>query len=126
MDTAYINLNICTEKSNEIIKDLFIPKVKEVSETWGIQDIFVKIQTESMDELNDICKDIIHMNGIEPTVILESVNEYTWGIQDIFVKIQTESMDELNDICKDIIHMNGIEPTVILESVNEYMTFIMR
>ena len=57
-------------------RSFFIPKVKEVSETWGIHDIFVKIQTESMDELNDICKDIIHMNGIEPTVILESVNEY--------------------------------------------------
>ena len=59
------------------MKDLsLIPHVKEVSETWGMHDIFVKIQTESMDEMNNIISDIRRINGIEWTVTLVSVIEY--------------------------------------------------
>ena len=53
-----------------------INKVKEVRGTYGVHDIFVKIQTESVDEMNNtITSNIRKINGITSTVTLVSIPE---------------------------------------------------
>ena len=47
MPTAYILINCILGKEEEIIKQISqIPQVKEVRGTYGVHDMFVKIQTD--------------------------------------------------------------------------------
>ena len=65
MPTAYILINSILGKEEEIIKQISqIRQVKEVQVLYGVHDIFVKIQTESVDEMNNaITSNIRKING---------------------------------------------------------------
>ena len=55
MDTLYILINCDLGSETEIIGDLTkIPEVREVRGTYGIYDIFVKVQAESSTALESI------------------------------------------------------------------------
>ena len=77
MPTAYILINSILGKEEDIIKQISqIRQVKEVRGTYGVHDIFVKIQTESVDEMNNaITLNIRKINGITSTVTLVSIPE---------------------------------------------------
>jgi hypothetical protein len=64
-------------KEEEVIKYISqIPQVIEVRGTYGVHDIFVKIKTESVDEMNyTITSYIRKINGITSTVTLVSIPE---------------------------------------------------
>ena len=77
MPTAYILINSILGKEEDIIKQISqIRQVKEVRGTYGVHDIFVKIQPESVDEMNNaITSNIRKINGITSTVTLVSIPE---------------------------------------------------
>lgn len=55
MDALYILINCDLGSEIEIINELAkIPEVKEVRGTYGIYDIFVKVQADSSATLEDI------------------------------------------------------------------------
>jgi DNA-binding Lrp family transcriptional regulator len=77
MPTAYILINSILGKEEDIIKQISqIRQVKEVRGTYGVHDIFVKIQTDSVDEMNNaITSNIRKINGKTSTVTLFSIPE---------------------------------------------------
>ena len=55
METVYILINCDLGSETEIIGDLAkIPEVKEVRGTYGVYDIFVKVQAPSTSVLEEI------------------------------------------------------------------------
>jgi DNA-binding Lrp family transcriptional regulator len=77
MPTAYILINCILGKEEDIIKQISqIQQVKEVRGTYGVHDMFVKIQTDTVDEMNNtITNSIRKINGITSTVTLVSIPE---------------------------------------------------
>lgn len=55
METAYILIQCDLGAEVDIIKSMTkIPEIKEVRGTYGIYDIFCKVQADSKDELDDV------------------------------------------------------------------------
>jgi len=55
MSKAFIFMNIDAGAENEILKKLReVPEVKEAYFVYGVYDVVVKIETESMDRLKDV------------------------------------------------------------------------
>lgn len=72
METAYILIQCDLGSEADIIKELMtIPEVKEVRGTYGIYDIFCKIQSESKDTLDDIITNKVRkVSKIRSTITL--------------------------------------------------------
>ncbi|NIP62713.1 MAG: Lrp/AsnC family transcriptional regulator, partial [Nitrosopumilaceae archaeon] len=60
MDTSYVLIQCDLGAEADIIKEIEkIPEVKEVRGTYGIYDIFCKIQTDDKTKLDEIITDQI-------------------------------------------------------------------
>ncbi|MFQ5969470.1 MAG: Lrp/AsnC ligand binding domain-containing protein [Nitrososphaerales archaeon] len=54
MPTAYVLINCDLGSEEEIIREIKkLPDVKEVSGVYGVYDIIVKVQADSMDKLRE-------------------------------------------------------------------------
>lgn len=54
MPTSYVLINCDLGSEEEILKEIRkLPDVKEVSGVYGVYDIIVKIQADSMDKLRE-------------------------------------------------------------------------
>ena len=75
MDSLYILINCDLGSEVDIIKELTkIPEVQEVRGTYGIYDIFVKLQTDSGSTLeNIITNKIRRIPKIRSTVTLTPI-----------------------------------------------------
>ena len=75
MESLYILINCDLGSEVDIIKELAkVPEVKEVRGTYGIYDIFVKLQTESGAALeNIITNKIRRIPKIRSTVTLTPI-----------------------------------------------------
>jgi DNA-binding Lrp family transcriptional regulator len=72
MPTAYIFINCTLGSEENIIKEIAtIPEVKEVRGTYGVHDIFVKVEADTMESLNHIIIiKIRRISGITSTVTM--------------------------------------------------------
>jgi DNA-binding Lrp family transcriptional regulator len=71
MPIAYILLNCSLGEVKYIIECLSdFSQIREVYSIFGVSDIFVKIDTETFEEINNIIKDIRGLYGIEMTTTL--------------------------------------------------------
>ncbi len=75
METLYILLNCDLGSEVDIINELMkIPEVKEVRGTYGVYDIFVKLQSDSSATLeNIITHKIRRISKIRSTVTLTPI-----------------------------------------------------
>jgi DNA-binding Lrp family transcriptional regulator len=75
MESLYILINCDLGAEVEIIKELSkIPEVKEVRGTYGVYDIFVKIEAESNTTLeNIITNKVRRISKIRSTVTLTPI-----------------------------------------------------
>lgn len=54
MPTAYVLINCDLGSEEEIIREIRkLPDVKEVSGVYGVYDIIIKVQADSMDKLRE-------------------------------------------------------------------------
>ncbi len=75
METLYILINCDLGAEIEIISELAkIPEVKEVRGTYGIYDIFVKVQADSIAKLEDtVTHKIRRIPKVRSTVTLTPI-----------------------------------------------------
>ncbi|MGI0101099.1 MAG: Lrp/AsnC ligand binding domain-containing protein [Nitrosotalea sp.] len=75
METLYILVNCDLGSETQIISELVkIPEVKEVRGTYGVYDIFVKIQADSSATLEEIMTNKIRrISKIRSTVTLTPI-----------------------------------------------------
>ena len=75
METLYILINCDLGSEVEIINELMkIPEVREVRGTYGVYDIFVKLQGDSRENLeNTITHKIRRITKIRSTVTLTPI-----------------------------------------------------
>lgn len=75
MDTSYVLIQCDLGAEADIIKELEkIPEIKEVRGTYGIYDIFCKIQTDEKPKLDDIITNKIRkIPRLRATITLHSI-----------------------------------------------------
>ncbi len=75
MDTSYVLIQCDLGAEADIIKEIEkIPEVKEVRGTYGIYDIFCKIQTDDKTKLDEIITDQIRkVPRLRATITLHSI-----------------------------------------------------
>lgn len=75
METLYILINCDLGGEIEIINELVkIPEVKEVRGTYGIYDVFVKVQTDSTAALEELLTHKIRrIHNVRSTVTLTPI-----------------------------------------------------
>jgi DNA-binding Lrp family transcriptional regulator len=77
MSTAYILVNCTIGSEQEIINEASkLLEVKEISGTYGVHDIFVKVKSDSTQSLNDVITNRIRkISGITSTVTLVVIED---------------------------------------------------
>jgi DNA-binding Lrp family transcriptional regulator len=77
MPTAYVLVNCILGSEEKIINEVAkLPDVKEVRGTYGVHDIFVKVNANSTEKLNHtITSKIRRVPGINSTVTLVVIEE---------------------------------------------------
>lgn len=72
METVYVLIQCDLGKETEIIEELMkIPEIKEVRGTYGIYDIFCKIQSDSKEAVDDVITNKIRkISRIRSTITL--------------------------------------------------------
>ncbi|MGH9993289.1 MAG: Lrp/AsnC family transcriptional regulator [Nitrososphaera sp.] len=77
MPTAYILVNCTLGSEEKIISEISkLPDVKEARGTYGVHDIFVKVRSESTEQMNHtITSKIRKVPGITSTVTLVVIEE---------------------------------------------------
>jgi DNA-binding Lrp family transcriptional regulator len=75
METLYILINCDLGSEVDIINELMkIPEVKEVRGTYGVYDIFVKLQSDAKEKLENILTQRIRkMAKIRSTITLSPI-----------------------------------------------------
>jgi DNA-binding Lrp family transcriptional regulator len=77
MSTAYILVNCTIGSEQGIINEASkLLEVKEISGTYGVHDIFVKVKSDSTLSLNDVITNRIRkISGITSTVTLVVIED---------------------------------------------------
>ncbi|MDQ3835506.1 MAG: Lrp/AsnC ligand binding domain-containing protein [Thermoproteota archaeon] len=77
MPTGYILVNCTLGSEEKIINEIAkLPDAKEVRGTYGVHDIFVKVQSENTETMNHaITNKIRKIPGITSTVTLVVIEE---------------------------------------------------
>jgi len=57
---AYVLLNVEIESGKEVLKALYeIPDVKEAHQLYGVYDLIIRVEAETMQELKDVIEERI-------------------------------------------------------------------
>ena len=74
---AYILLNTELEKESEVVKELKgIMEIKNIFIVYGIYDIIVEVEAETMDKVKEIVfNKIRHLNIVKSTITLIAYDE---------------------------------------------------
>ena len=71
---AYLLVNVRPQKEYDIAKEIEkFRNIKEVTITYGLWDIVVKVRAPSLEELDKIVHSIRQINGVERTTTLIGV-----------------------------------------------------
>lgn len=71
---AYVLINVESGKEYDVASEISsIPQVKDVLITYGLYDIVVKVETESLRELEEVVHRIRKVSGVRQTTTLVGV-----------------------------------------------------
>lgn len=74
MPVAYVLATVRTGREYDVIEEIKRMKgVKEVTLTYGLWDLVIKVETETLGELDNIVTSIRRIEGVEQTATLIGV-----------------------------------------------------
>jgi len=74
MPVAYVLATVRTGREYDVIEEIKRMKgVKEVTLTYGLWDLVIKVETETLGELDNIVTNIRRIEGVEQTATLIGV-----------------------------------------------------